>query len=200
LAYTDPFGLDAFSEIITVRGQKPPDVPEQPPLSPGGAGYGPYLWGQINGGPRLAPGSGVSGGGVGFLPVTQRLFESLLAALDEFLKEPEPDCLIILGKEYCGGVALGMMPLAPGAIGHIFRSAPGHVAASTLASQARFGSLFESVASNPGNLRPDTLLSLAQRQAGLQLYTQNFSRGQVWVEVLDGTIRNAGVNPVGAFR
>ena len=83
---------------------------------------------------------------------------------------------------------------------HIFRQAPGHVNPSTVASQGRFARLFEDVASNPQNARPNFPLPPGATQAGVQAYTQSFRNGQVWVQVLNRIIQNAGVNPVGGFR
>ncbi len=83
--------------------------------------------------------------------------------------------------------------------GHIFRDTPGHVNPSTLASQGRYGRLFESVANNPANLRHGVLPAAAEA-AGVRVYTQNFAHGQVWVMVRDNRIINAGVNPAGGFR
>jgi hypothetical protein len=87
----------------------------------------------------------------------------------------------------------------PSQAGHIFRSAPGHVNPTFAASQARFANLFKSVSSNPANLRPD-LLSPSQQAAGVQMFTQMFKNGQVWVQVRAGQIINAGVNPPGSAR
>ncbi|MFY9620674.1 MAG: kelch repeat-containing protein [Pyrinomonadaceae bacterium] len=86
-----------------------------------------------------------------------------------------------------------------GRTGHIFRQSPGHVTPGTAASQGRFARLFERVASNPKNARPD-LVTPAKARSGVQVYTQTFRNGQVWVEIRNGIIQNAGVNPVGAFR
>jgi hypothetical protein len=77
---------------------------------------------------------------------------------------------------------------------HIFTNKPGHVNPATLASQQRYARLFESVGSNPANLR-------GTNQFGVSTYTQNFRNGQVWVEVRpNGQIRSAGVNPPGSYR
>lgn len=88
----------------------------------------------------------------------------------------------------------------PNRAGHIFRQAPGHVNPSTAASQGRFARLFENVASNPQNARPNFPLPPGAQQAGVQAYTQSFRNGQVWVEVRNSIIQNAGVNPLGGFR
>jgi hypothetical protein len=79
-------------------------------------------------------------------------------------------------------------------LGHIFRNAVGHVNPSTVSSQVRYLNLFGRVASDPANLRGTT-------RWGNQFYTQTFRNGrQVWVEVRNGQIRNAGVNLPGAHR
>jgi RHS repeat-associated protein len=91
--------------------------------------------------------------------------------------------------------------------GHIFRGAFGHVNPATAASRGRLARLFEAVASDPANLRPTAdairsgLLPRPAAQAGVQAYTQVFRSGeQVWVQVRNGIIQNAGINPVGSLR
>jgi RHS repeat-associated protein len=78
-------------------------------------------------------------------------------------------------------------------LGHIFRSAAGHVNPRTLATQERYLRVFEKVASNPANFR--------YSRQGNDFFTQTFRNGkQVWVELRNGQIRNAGVNLPGAHR
>lgn len=90
------------------------------------------------------------------------------------------------------------LPVGPGRLGHIFRSAAGHVNPSTLASQSRFLRLFQGVASNPANRAPAGALPKAASEAGVQLFTQTFRSGrQVWVQVRNGRIINAGVSAAG---
>ena len=84
--------------------------------------------------------------------------------------------------------------------GHIFRNARGHVNPVLQTTKERFAQLFETVASNPNNLRTDFPLPPGAQQAGIQVFTQVFQRGQVWVFVRNGVINNAGVNRPGAFR
>lgn len=106
------------------------------------------------------------------------------------------------------GAVIGAQKLAarfdPSRAGHIFREAPGHVNPASAGSQARFARLFESVASNPANLRADAvqagLINQQAAEAGVQAFTWTGRSGQVWVTVRNGLILNAGVNPVGAFR
>jgi hypothetical protein len=93
----------------------------------------------------------------------------------------------------------------PSRSGHIFRDEPGHVNPGSAGSQARFARLFEHVASNPANLRPDAvqagIIPQDAANAGVQAFTQIAKSGeQIWVTVRNGLIQNAGVNPVGALR
>lgn len=61
--------------------------------------------------------------------------------------------------------------------------------------------MFESVAANPANLKPNFPLNPAAANAGVQAYTQTFRNGkQVWVYVRNGKIVDAGVNLPGAHR
>ncbi len=78
-------------------------------------------------------------------------------------------------------------------LGHIFRDAAGHVNPSTVASQNRYIRLFESVANNPANLN-QSILAPRAIENGVQGFTQSFKNGQIWVQVKDGKIFNAGVN------
>jgi RHS repeat-associated protein len=93
----------------------------------------------------------------------------------------------------------------PSRAAHIFREAAGHVNPASAGSQARFARLFESVGSNPANLRPDAvqagIITQDAANAGVQAFTQVAKSGeQIWVTVRNGLIQNAGVNPVGALR
>lgn len=70
----------------------------------------------------------------------------------------------------------------------------------TGASRARFARLFEEVASDSKNLRPD-LPDPQQIQAGVQVFTKTCASGrQVWVHVRAGQIVNAGLNAEGFAR
>ena len=86
-------------------------------------------------------------------------------------------------------------------LGHIFRNAFGHVNPATVASQARYMKLFESVAANLANLRTNFPLPTAAANAGVQAFTQTFKNGkQAWVYVRGGKIIDAGINLPGAHR
>ena len=64
-----------------------------------------------------------------------------------------------------------------------------------------YARLFERVASNPANYRPNYPLPQQAVQAGIQVYTEVLHTGeQVWVYVRSGVINNAGVNLPGAHR
>jgi len=67
-------------------------------------------------------------------------------------------------------------------------------------SQGRFAKLFEQVASDPKNYRPDFKLPKGAVEAGVEAFTKEFNRGQVWVYVRDFLIINAGVNRPGWYR
>ena len=84
--------------------------------------------------------------------------------------------------------------------GHIFRDAVGHVNPLSEATRIRFAQLFEAVASNPANFRPGFPLPPAAQAAGVQVFTQVFRNGQVWVYVQGGEILDAGMNLPGFFR
>ena len=108
-----------------------------------------------------------------------------------------------LGDGQCTKLVLGVPPAGFGGISplrapHIFRAAPGHVSPVTAASRSRFGSLFQKVASNPGNKVPTVDVNKAN--AGIETFRQDFAHGQVWVEVRQGEIINARINRQGSFR
>ena len=84
--------------------------------------------------------------------------------------------------------------------GHIFRAAAGHVNPRTVASQRRYAAVFERVANNMANLRPNYPLPPGAANGGIQAFTQTFRNGQVWVYVRGNEIVNAGINRVGMFR
>ncbi|MBS1919591.1 MAG: hypothetical protein JST17_05015 [Bacteroidetes bacterium] len=96
------------------------------------------------------------------------------------------------------GQALNTVDRSASVLGHIFRDEVGHVNPGTLTSQNRFINLFENVANNANNLRADAvsagLMPQAAADAGVQVYTQTFKNGQVWVFIKDGKVTNAGIN------
>lgn len=88
---------------------------------------------------------------------------------------------------------------------HVFRNASGHVNPASLASKMRFVGLFQRVGSNPANIRVDAvaakLMTRHAEAAGVSTYTQTMRNGsQVWVQVRNGEIVNAGVNVAGKAR
>ena len=112
---------------------------------------------------------------------------------------------------YAGGVALlgaggaGATQLTTtfdwNRVDHIFRESQGHLNVADAATQAKFAQLFERVASNPSNLRPDFSLPPGAVRAGIQAFTQSLPSGeQVWVYVRNGIIQDAGINQPGAWR
>jgi hypothetical protein len=69
---------------------------------------------------------------------------------------------------------------------YIFRLAPGHFAEDTLAARQR---LIET-ATNPN-------CYLGKDKYGTDWYAQTLTSGeQIWVQVRNGEIRNAGINPI----
>ena len=88
-------------------------------------------------------------------------------------------------------------------VDHIFdkrKVNEGHIAPRTEASKERAAKLFESVAGNPANKRTDLPVDQNKIDAGVEMHTQQFKRGQVWVESREGKIIDAGVNRTGAER
>jgi hypothetical protein len=86
------------------------------------------------------------------------------------------------------------IPRTKDVLGHIFRSAPGHVNPSSVALRNKYIEIFESVANKPQNLNPK-ILNLEAAKNGVQAFTQTCSNGkQVWVFVRDGKIFDAGIN------
>lgn len=96
------------------------------------------------------------------------------------------------------GQALNTVDRSASVLGHIFTDELGHVNPGTLTSQSRYLNLFENVANNTDNLRANAvsagLIPQVAADAGVQVYTQTFKNGQVWVFVKDGRIHDAGVN------
>jgi len=86
-------------------------------------------------------------------------------------------------------------------LSHIFRNDVGHVNPSSTASQGRFMSLFQRVASIPANANSAVVPSQEAVNAGVQGYSQTFRNGQqVWVRTINGQVLDAGVNLPGATR
>ena len=89
-------------------------------------------------------------------------------------------------------------------LGHIFKNSLGHADPQSAASQSRYIQLFESVSNNSANLRVDAvsagLIPQQAAKAGVQVYTQSFQNGQVWVFVRNGRIYDAGVNILNNIR
>jgi len=79
---------------------------------------------------------------------------------------------------------------------HIFRTAEGHVAVQPQ-YQERFVRLFEHVKNNPLN-KNNWGLSETARRNGIERYRLQFGdRHQVWVDMRNGKISNAGINVPG---
>ncbi|RWU06138.1 RHS repeat domain-containing protein [Pedobacter chitinilyticus] len=80
-------------------------------------------------------------------------------------------------------------------LGHIFRNAVGHVNPTTIESKLRYLKLFENVANDVKNVNPAILSNYQKNTVGFQGFSQTFRSGQqVWVQVFNGKIVNAGVN------
>ncbi len=80
-------------------------------------------------------------------------------------------------------------------LGHIFRSADGHVNPSTITSQERYIKLFEKIGNNSKNVNPNVLTNFQRNAGGFQGYSKTFRNGkQVWVQSINNKIINAGVN------
>lgn len=91
-----------------------------------------------------------------------------------------------------GAGALKSTNVATSVWQHIFRNSSGHVNPAGLAAQKRYYILFERIVLNPKNIVPT--VNPAAAAAGKVTYKQVFRNGKtVWAEVVDGTIRNAGV-------
>ena len=89
------------------------------------------------------------------------------------------------------------VPRTPSVLGHIFKKAIGHVNPMTVTSRSRFLKLFEKVANNPNNLNSNVLTNFQRNTGGFQGFARTFRNGrQVWVQVRNGKIFNAGVNKI----
>jgi hypothetical protein len=104
------------------------------------------------------------------------------------------------GVTYSSSTVLtGSVSIGPGAARHIFRNAAGHVAPLTISSQARFIKLFQSISIST-NENMAVVKSQQAISAGVTGYSKTYNFGQVWTNVRNGKIFNAGVNRIGTFR
>ena len=95
------------------------------------------------------------------------------------------------------------MPTKKSQVDHIFdpkKANEGHLAPTTGASKNRAGRMFENVASDKKNLRTDLVTDPNKQKAGIEVFTKEHNRGQVWVETRGGVIQDAGVNRAGSYR
>lgn len=103
-----------------------------------------------------------------------------------------------------GQAAQAAVQFDPKRAEHIFRGGARACEPTINCVPEPFARLFEQVASNPANLRPDAvragLMSHQAAQSGVQACTWAGNGGQVWVTVRNGVIQNAGVNSLGSFR
>ena len=89
-------------------------------------------------------------------------------------------------------------PTDPGQIQHIFDDKPGHVNPQSAADRDAWIRTFKEVASDPANLREDLAKHFG---VDVTVYTQTVEDGaQVWVEVANGRISDAGLNTPGMAR
>ena len=83
-------------------------------------------------------------------------------------------------------------------IQHIFDDKPGHVNPQSAADRDAWIRTFKEVASDPANLREDLAKHFG---VDVTVYTQTVEDGaQVWVEVANGRISDAGLNTPGMAR
>ncbi|NKC13806.1 MAG: filamentous hemagglutinin N-terminal domain-containing protein [Gammaproteobacteria bacterium] len=95
------------------------------------------------------------------------------------------------------------MPSGKSQLDHIFdpkKVNEGHIAPRTESSRKRAGRMFENVASDSNNKRPDLVTDPNKQKAGIEVFTKDQRNGQVWVETRNGVIQDAGVNRSGAYR
>ncbi len=135
---------------------------------------------------------------LGDCPIGSKGLQQFSRAAGGRVDEPGwADPLLLFGGLARQGVqSIGSRIVASGersVMKHIFRDAAGHVRPATRSSEGRFLRLFERVANTPSNESSALLNPLAQ-SAGVQRFSETFRRGEVWVEVRNGVIRNAGVN------
>jgi hypothetical protein len=96
--------------------------------------------------------------------------------------------------DFLGG--LNTISKTPSILKHIFRNVPNHVNPSTITSQERYIKLFESIANNPKNINSGVLNNFQKLESSFQGFSRNFKNGQVWVQVRNGKIFDAGVNKI----
>jgi RHS repeat-associated protein len=93
-----------------------------------------------------------------------------------------------------GSFSRAVVPRTASVLGHIFKNAAGHVNPATLTSKARYIKLFEHVANN-GTPNPNVLSPFQKSAGGFEGFSMTFrNSSQVWVQVKDGRIFDAGVN------
>ncbi len=108
----------------------------------------------------------------------------------EYLASPRGQQVVQASTQLAATVSRSQSVLS-----HIIRDAPGHVNPPTAASQARWLDLFLKVSNNIANVNPSVLTNCQRQAQGFQGFSQTFrNRSQVWVQVLNGEIINAGVN------
>ena len=95
------------------------------------------------------------------------------------------------------------MPSGKSQLDHIFDPSKvdeGHLAPSTKSSRDRAGRMFENVASDSKNKRPDLVSDPNKQRAGIEMFTKDQRNGQIWVETRGSIIQDAGVNRSEFFR
>jgi len=85
---------------------------------------------------------------------------------------------------------------------HIFdRAKGGHISPSTEGGREQAAQIFENIANDPKNYRPDFPIPRDASDAGVQVYAKVLQTGQqIWTYVRNGRIIDAGVNPPGQDR
>jgi hypothetical protein len=83
------------------------------------------------------------------------------------------------------------MPSKKSQVDHIFdpkKVNEGHLGPTTAGSKKRAGSMFENVASDKKNIRADLVTDPNKQKAGVEIFTKEQNRGQIWVETRGGVI------------
>ena len=100
-------------------------------------------------------------------------------------------------KNVRGAIIVNTIARSDDVLGHVFRKASGHVNPGTITSQNRYLNLFEKVGNNSQNINSNVLSAFQKEAGGFQGYSKTFRNGkQVWTQVRNGKIVNAGVNYV----